>query len=189
MRIQVLYCPNCKSTLQVDTDKREFVYCPYCNSQLWLDNGKQEFTHNKNITYTKRIINEEKILKHKLKREKEKEDDKIFARLLIALAAVIVLSFGFLTWSEYDSNKKEQIAISSGKICAGAESDYTGKKYKAVVKELELIGFTNIETVDLQDSVLFFKKNNTVDSVKVNGRAISSSDYFDPDTLIVVSYH
>ena len=45
---------------------------------------------------------------------------------------------------------------------------YLWDDYKEVVKSLELAGFENIETVDLNDAS-FFKKENTVSSISING--------------------
>ena len=54
-------------------------------------------------------------------------------------------------------------------ISAGYCKDYIGKSYKYAVSILESKGFTNIETIYLDDSSEE-KKADTVDSVAIAGR-------------------
>ena len=55
---------------------------------------------------------------------------------------------------------------------------------------LQAAGFTNIELIDLDDSGLAFWTEDKVDTISVGGdTSFESTDWFDPDTKVVISYH
>ena len=65
-----------------------------------------------------------------------------------------------------------------------------GEDYKTVEAHFESAGFTNIELIDLNDSGVTFWNNEKVESISVGGNTrFNSSDYFQPDTKVVISYH
>ena len=65
-----------------------------------------------------------------------------------------------------------------------------GNKYQAVLEQLDSAGFTNITTIDLDDAGWIINKADTVDSVSIGGdSSFISSDYFEPDAKVIISYH
>ena len=65
-----------------------------------------------------------------------------------------------------------------------------GKKYQGIIEQLEESGFVNIKTIDMDDAGLFTNKSDTIESVTIDGdSSFSSSDYFDPNSKIIISYH
>ena len=86
---------------------------------------------------------------------------------------------------------KKQKALEAGLVQVGqSSSDMQGKKYQAIAEQLEYAGFVNIKFVDLDDAGLFINKEETVDSVTIGGdSSFSSSDFFDPNAVVIISYH
>ena len=103
--------------------------------------------------------------------------------VLFSIAASFGIYFLFR-----NAHIKSEIAL--GKITAGESQRYEDQDYKAVVKQLQEIGFTNISTVDLDDSGILIWNNGDVESVSINGETyFTSSDYFFPDSHIIITYH
>lgn len=69
--------------------------------------------------------------------------------------------------------------------------NYKGANYQEVIAELQEAGFSNIETVVLDDLVMgWLTKDGEVEEVEVDGRTSFSTDTkFSSDVKIVVSYH
>lgn len=188
MRASVLKCPNCEATLKLDSKKQDFLYCPYCGSQVYLDEEKNEYTINYN--YTKRTINDADIIRAKTEAKKARNERLSAVYCIVALFALIAFCMFMDGFGSKEQRQKVEIAISEGKISAGWHSDYDGKNYLSVQKQLEGAGFTNIELVDLNDVWYFSSKKDTVENVSINGdSSFSSSDYFEKDAKVVISYH
>ena len=69
-------------------------------------------------------------------------------------------------------------------------NDFEDEPVEAVVEHLEILGFTNIQTIELGDSPLLFWNKGKVVSVLVDGQSnFSSSEYFSPDVLIIIKHH
>lgn len=82
------------------------------------------------------------------------------------------------------------VSESQGKISAGYYKDLVEEDYQAVEAHFRAAGFTNIELIDLNDSGLAFWKNEKVALISIGGNTdFESTDYFHPDTPVVISYH
>ncbi len=70
-------------------------------------------------------------------------------------------------------------------------SDYEGKSYTAIEAIFTSAGFTNIRSVPLNDlRTGLLKKPGMVESITINGKAVSSvGRNFLPDATVVISYH
>nr|MCR5775296.1 hypothetical protein [Lachnospiraceae bacterium] len=81
--------------------------------------------------------------------------------------------------------------VEDGMIRVGQSAiDMEGKNYQAVMEQLDSAGFTNISTVDLNDAGWFSNKEDTIESVAIGGDvSFASSEYYDPETKIVITYH
>lgn len=65
-----------------------------------------------------------------------------------------------------------------------------GEDYKVVVAHFEAAGFTNIELIDLDDSGIAFWKSEKVEMISIGGNTdFETTDWFSPDTKVVISYH
>lgn len=68
-------------------------------------------------------------------------------------------------------------------------SSFKGKKYTAVVDQLDGLGFSNITTqVSSESSGLLYKKD-TVEHILIGGKVeFTTEDYFSKDTPIIIYY-
>ena len=187
MKLYKLSCPNCNGNLEIKFDKHSEIYCPYCGQKFLVNEGKQEININirKKTEHTRRYVDEAEVIKAKDEYNKSK-----FAFLVVVVYVIfaVLASFGLKIDSKNDKKAAEQ-AIAAGKICAGYTSQYKEQDFNAVIDQLTIIGFENIETVDLNDAGLFKNKKDTVASVTINGASFSSDDYFYPTDQVVITYH
>lgn len=198
MKLHKLRCPNCSGILEIKIDDKEFIFCPYCGEKFYVDDEKKEYTFNQNInikkdininkqtTHTQHNIDEADVIRAKTA-DREKKYNWV-GWLAIFLVWCLVMGICFYMMGAGD--RAAQRAIDAGKISAGSHSDYEGEHYKAVVDQLEALGFSNITCVDLDDSGLIFWQAEKVESVSIGGNTtFSQSDYFLPNDSIVVKYH
>lgn len=65
-----------------------------------------------------------------------------------------------------------------------------GKKYKDVVDQLSVLGFTNITLQRSSEETGLFNKVDTVEHILVGGKTnFSTKDYFNKDTKIIIYYY
>lgn len=193
MKLKKLNCPNCNGELDIKiNDENNSIFCPYCGQKFFVDTGKKERTVNKNISinknvnYTRRNIDEADVIRAKTE-AKEKKNGWIF---MIVCFFILVLDIGFMFFMAHLEEKEATQAIADGKLQPGTYSDYEDKNYEAVVEQFELMGFTNVSSVDLDDAGIAVWKSGKVESVSIGGKFnFSSSDYFDPNDPVIVSYH
>ena len=64
------------------------------------------------------------------------------------------------------------------------------KSYNVLESELRLMGFTNIQSMNLHDLSVLKVKEGRVAYVSVKGKTIeSSNEWFSPDEPIIIAYH
>lgn len=188
MRLRKLTCPGCGASLELKiSNETSSVFCQYCGQHFSIDDGKREYTINKNVNINKNIHTRYTDDAEVIRAKNETPDIKVF---LIFIAIMIGLMFfitdGFGLFSAMKANKAEE----EGKISAGYHDDYEDEDYKAVVEQFEIMGFTNIETVDLNDAGIRIWKNGKVESVSVDGdTSFNSDDYFYPTDTVIITYH
>ena len=189
MIMKSIKCPDCGGSITMDIKGQDFIFCPYCGSQIEVIGNKKESVKTKNININKNInihktnrkIDDAEIINAKMSFWKE-------ALPFLVLILMIVIPMTMLHLSEKDDEKKAQIAQSEGKISAGWHGDYEDQNYESVEKQFEAMGFTNIETIDAKDWNIL--KNNKVQSISIGGDSnFSSSDYFDPDVKVIITYY
>lgn len=198
MKLHKLNCPNCNGILDLKVDDQEYIFCPYCGQKFFVEDGKKEYTINqnintkkdininKNVTHTNRTYDEAEVIKAKTA-DREKKYSWVS---LVGLAAFFCLLIGICFYMAGSEDRAAQKAKDTGKISAGTDEDYVGGNYEVVVDQLETLGFTNITTVDLDDSGITFWKIDKVESVSIGGdTSFYSGDYFEPDIAIIVKYH
>ena len=187
MKIRRIACPYCNAGLEASTKGREFVFCNYCGQKILLDDEKIEFTINKNINVSKNIhtryTDDAEVIKEI---NKEKQDKREYRLVVGLFVMAFVIPFGMLAKFEID----EKIAKSKGKISAGYYRDLVGEDYKMVESHFEAAGFTNVELIDLDDTGIMFWENGKVETISVGGNTdFESTDWFEPDVKVVISYH
>lgn len=188
MKLHKLTCPNCNGSLDMEiAEETTAVFCPYCGQKFLLDDEKTEHTINKNIsinkTIYKRYTDDADVIRAKNEASKNKIDFKQLLILLGILFLIPAILFGGLFFNK-------TINQLQGKISAGYYGDLVGKDYKTVEAHFEAAGFTNIELIDLNDSGLAFWKNGKVETISVGGDTdFESTDWFEPETKVVISYH
>lgn len=193
MKLKKLNCPNCNGELDIKmNNENNFIFCPYCGQKFFVDTGKKERTVNKNISinknvnYTRRNIDDADVIRAQTE-AKEKRNGWVF---MIVYAFLLIGFLGFFFLMAHLEKMDAKQAIADGKLQPGTYSDYEDKNYEAVVEQFELMGFTNVSSVDLDDAGIAVWKSGKVESVSIGGKSsFSSSDYFDPNDTVIVSYH
>ena len=198
MKLQKLICPNCGGMLEMKVaDNSDHIFCPYCGQQFFVDDGKKTYTINQNININKNInkhINVDKMIHNRYTNDADvinaQNKWKEYKLSVFIPVIVVPLLIALMLLPILISNWSEKAAIKDGKICAGYYKDLLDKDYQTVEAHLEAAGFTNIELIDLEDSGLAFWTDGKVDTISIGGdTTFDSTDYFDPDTKVVISYH
>ncbi|WP_026495400.1 hypothetical protein [Butyrivibrio sp. WCD3002] len=187
-KIDKLSCPSCGAGINMDIQGRKTLFCPFCGSQFSVDDGERVYTHNINIH--KRYTDDAAVEKEIRKDRENARQNKAAIFALIILSILLVLIFVDLRWWAMSDDVAERNNIDAGLIKVGqASSDMEGKKYHVVEEQLKSAGFTNITEIDLDDAG-WLKKEDTIESITINGEASFSSDkYFSPDAKVIITYH
>lgn len=182
MKLKELKCPQCGANLDVENN-HTYCYCQYCGYKIMIDNEKNEYVININNNTNKRYTNDAEVIKAI---SKEKEDK----RAWLALIFLFVFAIALMIIPSFISDVRENTAKSEGKINAGYYLDLIDKDYTTVKAHFEAAGFSNIELIDLDDSGFAFWNNGKVEMISIGGNTnFDSSDYFYPETKVVISYH
>ena len=188
-----MICPYCSASIEADTNGRDSVFCTYCGCQISLYDDRSEYTINKNINVNKDIA-VSKTIHHRYSDDaeiiKERNKEKESKRSIVASIVCFIVAFGLLLTPYLIEEIGQKQAEREGKISAGYYEDWIDQDYKTVVAHLEAAGFTNIEVIDLDDSGLAFWNDGKVETISVGGdTSFGSSDYFYPDTKVVITHH
>lgn len=188
MKFIKLKCPSCNASLEIN---ESIVFCKYCGAKLLLDDEA------KNVNFTYRKIDEARIKENERKeniklkeleyQEKEKErEHKQQKGALIALCSIMAVCFIVLAILLV-LNKPNENEI---RMVASAE-EYKGDNYEQVAKELENLGFTNIEFIAQEDLVLgLINKDGSIERISINGNfKFDDYDYFPKDAEVLITYH
>lgn len=101
------------------------------------------------------------------------------------IALVMLILFGFVL-----SGCEEAVELSENEVrVRESASVLEGTNYEDVVEQLQVWGFTNIETVAVYDIIWGITKEGTTKSVKIGGSVtFKSGDIYDKNVLVVVTY-
>lgn len=188
MKLYKLTCPNCNGTLDMEVGEgTTSVFCPYCGQRFFLDDEKKEYTINKNINVNKyihkRYTDDADVIRAINEANKDSRD---FKELLIIMGILFLIPV--LIFCSMVLNKV--INQSQGNISAGYYRDLVGEDYKTVEAHFEAAGFTNIELIDLDDAGIRVWNEGKVATISVGGDTdFESTDWFAPNTKVVISYH
>ena len=189
LKLYSLACPYCEGNLEIKLDSNKEIFCPYCGRKFLVGDGKQTININidvnKKSQHTRHYVDEAEVI-----RAKNEHNESKFAFLIVCTLLVFgLLIFGLIKIGEVYNHNKSIHEMAEGKICAGSSYDYEEQNYEAVLEQFEIMGFENIQTVDLDDAGLFKNKRDTVDSVRINGQSFGDNDYFYPTDQVVIKYH
>ena len=184
MKLYKLTCPNCKGTLKIeDVSYSKTISCPYCKQEFYFDNGKKEYTINKNVNINKKYIDEAEVIRAQ---NEASEDSRNFKQLLIWIGILLLIPIIMFLGSLIGKTIQQL----NGNITAGSYEELIGKDYKTVEAHFRSAGFNNIELIDLNDSGIAFWNDGKVNTISIGGKTnFYSTDWFKPDTKIVISYH
>ena len=199
--VSAMICPVCKGQLELDPNSSnnsvQYLRCPSCGTYVAVTNENVKTNIiNKTIRMTKENIDHTKIAKYEYLKYRDQYGWKLMGKLwkLIGKFCLVLILFfilSILLISQIDKNEKKHIKIAQeqGLICATNSDNYKGKHYKEVEKQLEDMGFKNIETLKLHDAESDEERNKIV-SVSINGRtSFKYSDYFNPEDSVLITYH
>ena len=187
MKARKFDCPYCGGVIDANVKEREFIFCNYCGQRIQLDDEKKQFTYNKNVNISKythtRYTDDAEVIR--AQREAD-EGNRNFKQFLILWGFLILIPIGIFVGLFLNKT----IARNAGKISAGDYRDLLGKDYETVEAYFESAGFINIKLIDLDDSGLMVWKNGKVETISVGGNtSFESTDWFEPDAKVVISYH
>lgn len=185
MKLKKIECPYCGGIVETELKERNTVFCTYCGQQIYVDNDKKEL--NKNININKNIhkhyTNEADVIRAKNEENANRRD---FKQIIILFGILILIPIAMYMGQFFN----KMIAQNEGKVSAGYYSDLVGKDYKTVKAHFESAGFTNIELIDLNDTGLMFWNKDKVETISIGGKtSFDSTDFFNKDVKVVISYH
>lgn len=192
-------CLNCGSQLSEDYKINEnTIICPFCGAEHVSKNNTNSTSKPNNNTYNK--VNNYKLDRSKSnyvtinkntpsKQKNSSENKLIFRATLIGLAIFIIICIA-VSLSENAKEEKINAMHAQGKYSIGNSEDYIDKNYKEVKASLELLGFTNIELVDLDESSFLSFNKNDVKTITIDGKSsFDDDDFFPLDSKIVIMYY
>ena len=188
MKIHKMNCPNCNGILEMNlSENSSSAFCPYCGQKFIIDDENKTQTINKNTNITKvfhkRYTDDADVIRAKTE-DKASKQAGIFVAIIFL--SMFILFFGIILY--FQVNKC--VAQREGKINAGYYQDLIGQDYKTVKAHFEAAGFTNIELIDLNDYGIAFWNDGKVAVISIGGNTdFESTDWFYPDTKIVISHH
>lgn len=186
MKVITLRCNNCGATFNIADPNMRMCYCQYCGSQNWIDNGNRNYNVNIHKSIEQHTVNDAKIIK--VKSERNRAYLNWIGWLLFGI--VIVAFYVWLFWSLDEPDRNAKKSREAGLISAGNSGEYKGEDYEAVEKQIKKLGFTDVTTVDLDDSGIKFWTNEEVESVTINGdSSFDNYDYYEPDSKVIIKYH
>ena len=132
---------------------------------------------------------QEEEIKRKEEEERQKEEwirmRKWIPLIMVGIAVFLIILAVIVGM---DSRDKEDAGMIHPPL---SSSSIIGKDYEAVVNEFEAAGFTNIKLKPIDDIYLgIFSKIDTVNDVSVAGdSSFTTSSYYLPDSLVLITYH
>ncbi len=186
-------CYNCGAEMRLNSE-RSIISCPYCGSKKIIiesdavkiakDRHKtySDVEQNRQNSYSKIEIEREKTKQQKIQNERRSENLR-YVVLLILLSPIIIIVLNSFFSKPPDHSNEIKVPTSAKK--------YKGENIDITIKSLESLGFTNIESEPLNDLTTgWINKENTIDSIYINGDSTFTSDtWFPCDAEVLIYYH
>ena len=115
--------------------------------------------------------------------------------MFLEIFMILFLTTGYLTTSKDEMialSKKRAEEIEKGYIAIGDDAFYYRyKDYNTVINQIKANGFSNIVEVNLDDAdVNEYWEKGEVSAISIGGDGdFDEGTYFDPDALVVITYH
>ena len=203
-------CPSCGAELSVEEDRKQ-IFCSFCGCKIIINN-ENEYTYRmideagiKQAEVNRDVQMKKYEIYEKNRVEKEKRNKiKFFISILLGIVMLISFGLGYklelgtsgllvsaltlmFMWgnnSDNDCETGDNLKIPSG------ISDYANKNYTAIETILKDAGFTNIKCIPLNDLTTgLLKKPGMVESITINGQAISYAKKYSKDSSIIIMFH
>ena len=188
-KISAMKCPNCGGSLAIPKNGEKMFFCPHCDYELEYNNGDVNIKINKLISKERHTIDHAMIAELEYKDREDRRVWKAVAVYFIVLGIMVAGMYlpNYLRDIKDKFNSKSY--IEKGYVCPGKSAeDFKGDKEKMVVKQLESVGFTNIETVAVGGGLAIWNWGK-VTEVMIDGNTnYGAYAYFPPDAPIVVAY-
>ena len=204
MQMIPVQCPNCHANLDVE-EGRETLFCDFCGTKILLsDENHKKYTYHNDADViraeTERI---EQLHKMQVDSQKQKWSTALGVTFLVLAGLLFIAGSGaagllmamlggvMFFYNHSDVQNAQQERIRKVAVRAGADS-YRGENYQQVIADLRLAGFTNIQTIPLQDMTknTFFTKIGSVSQITINGNSeFTAHKKFEQNALVSISYH
>lgn len=210
-------CPECGANLPIEEGRTQ-LFCSYCGTKVIVTNENEHIYRHIDEAgikqaETDRIVELKRMELAEKKRiaSEKRKTTKMWLSVLLGLLAIITLGIGFTVDGAFGISIVGEVAAMillfmwignknedddddgfDGKVkVPEGISDYEKKSYVAIEAIFRGAGFTNIKCIPLNDLTFgLLKKPNTVESITINGKNITSGGKrFAPDTAVVISYH
>lgn len=192
-RITKINCPNCGASLDIPQNGQKLLFCPYCATSLEYDDTDLRVQIDKNVEKVTHKVDYAKIAELEYK---DREDKRAIKVTVITILCCILV-FLIILATEYGPNfirdmgdKSKATTLSEqGFICPGKSAeDFEGEDVKSVTKQLESVGFTNIDKVSTGGGLAVWSWGD-VTEVMIDGQNdFGAYAYFPPDAPIVITY-
>ena len=191
------YCDNCGALLNRQSGFYDYcgywtcTECGYYNSisENEITNNDSSYSNYHSSNYSSSSYSSSNTYSSSPRRtstHSSKEDNRTIIICLAFFLAMAVLCLGISFLYEL----KDQQAMEKGYVQVGSSSELIGEDYETVEAHFYAAGFYDIELIDLDDSGLAFWKDGKVKTISVGGKtSFSSSDWFDPDDTVIITYH
>lgn len=200
MNIYQIKCPNCDANLEVDEDEGlDFVFCKYCGHKCAIDyeGMTTQINYSKKLKsdehkLDKRLSHKERVLEmeYEEKKRKDKLGLKVFGIIEGVCLALIFLIFAISSCSDKKSAEREIEEKSAGNIKIKNSGYYTGENYEYVENTFRDLGFTSIESNELNEKTGAFSEPGDVKTITINGEEQWSADsYFPKDATVRIYYY
>ena len=204
---QQIFCSYC-GTKVIINNENEYVY-------RHIDEANVKRAESDRIIRLKELEFQERVLE-----QERIEENKRIRRTIIIFVAWMAATAIFLLLGPYNEicyyiggalglvglyaalfwvigrDSRKQKAVETRNRAAGLlkldiDTDEIKKKsYNVLESELRLMGFTNIQSMNLHDLSVLKVKEGRVAYVSVKGKTIeSSNEWFSPDEPIIIAYH
>jgi len=205
-------CPDCGANLPIE-EGREKMFCSYCGAQIIATNENEHiYRHIDEAKIKEAEMNQAvelkklEIIERKRAAAEKTKKVKIIISVVMGIVGIVLMLAGagmaglvgllvlegvMFIWILNDKEKEDDIDFGDKVKVPSGISDYEKKSYVAIEAMFKGAGFTNIKCIPLHDlRTGLLKKPDTVESITINGKEITSGGKkFSPEATVVISYH
>ncbi len=213
IKMNSVKCPECGANLQIEEGRKQ-LFCSYCGTKIIMTNENEYiYRHIDEAEMaqaeTNRIVEMKRMEMAEKSRLQKQSIKKIKIIISIILGIIMLISFAIhetqmmtlgmicalalmMMWMGEIGNNSDDDDIYDGKIKVPSGIDgFEKKSYHAIEELLKSAGFSNIQSIPLNDLTTgLLKKPDMVESITINGKNITGGGKkFLPDATVVITYH